>query len=794
MKTSQISLRLTPVALAVAMALMSQSVYAEDDEVTALTQPTNTVEIGVVHVSRDAAKFGEYTGLNQAGSSMVGNLDVRGGRAYSDRENGGTQRWSIKANDLGLTSRSLNATTSEQGEWSLGLNYDELRHNLSNGYQTPYQGTMGGNLYTLPTGFGLVTTTGTGAPGTNVLTPGQLAAFQNMDIATTRKNTTLNAGMTINSRLSLSFDFNHLDQSGAKLMGFGAAAAGGSVVNGEVVSILPMPTNYKTDTVNLAMHWKGDQSHLSLGYFGSFFRNDYDRVNFQAYSGTLPSGGALPMQVMSTAPNNDFNQLNLSGGYTLAPKTKLVGNLSYAQNTQNANFVAPETGMMVTAMPVTSLNGKVVNTHADLKVIDQTTSKLTLTGGFKYDERDNQTASNLYNFNAIGNNNIANYPNTPLSTKKTQVEVAGDYKIKAGQVFHAGYVHEDLNRWCNSYAVGTVTTPGTLGYYPAGTNCVVAKSSRDERLDTSYRVKVNEDVDFKLGYGYSDRTTSNDPFAIAAMISQNGTVPGPVPASGNTTIRGQNAGDYYGFSPFFDGSRIQHAVKSSVNVQATEQLQLTLGGRYTYDKYGSTYGVQNGNSWSLNLDAAYSYSDSGSLYAYATEQHRQRDMTNVQRYSTTIAAASATGLSSPSTATWSNQLSDEDLTLGVGVKQVGLMGGKVDLSADASHSVGKGVYATVLNYSGATTGGLTCSAASILSCGQLPDIKSKTSQLKLTGAYLVDKKTKVVLRYVYQRLSSSDYYYNGYQYGSSPSGLMPTNQQAPNYNVNAIAATLVHTF
>ncbi len=793
MKTRQYALRLTPVAMAVVMTLMSLSAYAEDEEVTALTQPTNTVEIGVIHVSRDAAKFGEYTGLNRAGNSMVGNLDLRGGRSYSERENGGTQRWSIKANDLGLTSRSLNATTSEQGEWSLGLNYDELRHNLSNGYQTPYQGTMGGNLYTLPANFGLVPNTGAGING---MTSAQQAAFHNLDIATTRKNTSLNAGMNINSRLSLNFDFNHLDQSGAKLMAFGAAGVDG--VTGEVVSILPMPTNYKTDTVNLALHWKGDQSHLSVGYFGSFFRNGYDRVNFQAYSG---GSGVLPMQVMSTAPNNDFNQLNLSGGITLAPKTKLVSNLSYAQNTQNANFVAPEAGTMNptlgSPLAPASLNGKVVNTHADVKVTNQTTTQLTLMAGLKYDERDNQTASNMYNFYAISGGNTAYYPNTPLSTQKKQLEMAGDYKIKPGQVFHAGYVHEDLNRWCNSYAVSTVTTPGTLGYYPAGTNCVVAKSSKDDRMDTSYRMKFTEDVDFKLGYGYSDRTTRNDPYAIAAFISQNGALAaGPLAAvaNANSTIRGQNAGDYFGFSPFFDGSRIQHAVKSSVNVQATEQLQLSLGGRYTYDKYGSTYGVQNGNSWSLNLDAAFSYSDSGALYAYATEQHRQRDMTNVQRYAATATAATATALSVPATATWSNQLTDEDLTLGVGLKQAGLMGGKVELSADASHSVGKAVYASVLNYAGATTGGLTCTAASILSCGQLPDIKSKTSQLKLTGAYLVDKKTKVMLRYVYQRLSTSDYYYNGYQYGSSPSGLMPTNQQAPNYNVNAIAATVVHTF
>jgi MtrB/PioB family decaheme-associated outer membrane protein len=792
MKTHQHSMRLSPVAIAVALALTAATAYADDEEVAALTQPTNTVEVGAIHVNKDSAKFGEYTGLNQSGASFVGNLNVRGGRAYTDKDNGGTQRWSIKATDIGLTSRSMSASTSEQGEWSIGLDYDELRHNLSNGYQTPYQGTMGGNLYTLPSNFGLVTTTGTGAPGTNALSAAQLAAFQGMDIATTRKNTAVNASLGINSRLSLNFDYNHLDQTGAKLMGFGASGLGG--VNGEVVSILPMPTNYKTDNITLALNWKGDQSHLTVGYFGSFFRNGFDRVGFQAYAGTPPAGGVLPMQTMTTAPNNDFNQLNLSGAYALALKTKLVGNFSYAQNTQNASFVSPEAGTMVLPAPVASLNGKVINTHADVKVTDQTTAQLTLSGALKYDERDNQTASNMYNFNAISGGNTAFYPNTPLSTKKSQMELAGDYKIKAGQVFHAGYVHEDLNRWCNSYATGTVTTSGALGYYPAGANCVVAKSSRDDRLDASYRMKLNDDADFKLAYGYSDRVTNSDPYAIAAFISANGTVPGPVPATGNTTIKGQNAGDYYGFSPYFDASRTQQSVKGTVNFQAAEQMQLTLGGRFTDDKYASTYGVQKGNSWSMNLDVAYSYSDTGALYAYASQQHRQRDMTNVQRYSTTASAASATALSSPATATWSNSLKDDDTSLGLGLKQTGLLGGKLDVTADASYSKGNAVYATVLNYAGATTGGLTCAASQILSCGQLPNIQANVTQFKLSGVYTVNKSTKVALRYIRQELSSSDYYYNGYQYGFSPSGLMPTNQFAPNYKVDALAATLLYNF
>ena len=169
MKSSQMTMRLSPVALAAALVLSSGWAWAEDDEVAALTQPSNTVELGLYGLPRGSAKFGEYSGLIHSGNTLVGNLSMRGGAGYSDNESVATRRWSLTGTDLGLTSGSLGITLSEQGEWSLGLNYDELRHNLGNGYQTPYVGTAGGNTFTLPAEFGLVTTSGTGVLGTNSL-------------------------------------------------------------------------------------------------------------------------------------------------------------------------------------------------------------------------------------------------------------------------------------------------------------------------------------------------------------------------------------------------------------------------------------------------------------------------------------------------------------------------------------------------------------------------------------------------------------------------------------------------
>ncbi len=779
MKVQSHNLRLSAIAVAVSGVLLSMAAQADEAEIKALIQPTNSVELGVVTPSKSSAKFGEYNGLNTSATRFIGGINVRGGTAYTNNEQGGLERWSLQATDLGLSSGSAEFGASEQGVWSYKLGFDSLRHNLDGSYQTPYMGGIGGNLFTLPSGFGLAATAGA---GTNVLSANQLAAFNQLDISSTRKNSALSATLALDTRNSLSFDFNHLAQSGAKLMGFGVAGVGGAL--GEAVTILPMPTSSKTDNLTVAWNWKGDQAHLTASYFGSFYTDDFARVNFQSFAGNTTYTGAL--QAMTTPPSNSFNQLNLQGGYALAAQTKLVANLSYGRNTQNSAFVTPETGLIVAASPMTSLNGEVINTHADVRVTDRSYKDWTLSAGLKFDERNNQTTSYMQNFNAISGQHTALYPNTPLSNKKSQVELAGDYRIKAGQSTRISYLHEDVERWCNSFAVG--------GGYTAGANCVTAQSSKDDRVEATYRLKANESLDFRLGLGFSDRQTTTDPYAISNFIGTNGAVPGPVPTP-NLTPKGQNAGDYYGFYPFFSASRTQQSVKGQVNWEATDQVSVALSSKYTEDKYGTgTYGVQNGNTWSFNADASYAYQENGAFYAYATKQHRQRELTSLQRNTVTAGAASVTAIAIPATATWTNLLKDKDTTVGVGIKQTGLMGGKLELSGDVAYSLGTGAYGTVLNYATTTTGGLTCNAAAIGSCGQLPDIQSNFGQVKLQGSYQVDKASKVTVRYAYQKLTSSDFYYNGYQYGFTPATLIPTNQSAPSYKANAIAVTLTHNF
>ena len=76
----------------------------------------------------------------------------------------------------------------------------------------------------------------------------------------------------------------------------------------------------------------------------------------------------------------------------------------------------------------------------------------------------------------------------------------------------------------------------------------------------------------------------------------------------------------------------------------------------------------------------------------------------------------------------------------------------------------------------------------------MPDIKGDLVTLKLTGAYALDKSSKIAVGYIYQKLKSDDYFYNWYQYGYTGLRGMPTNQQAPNHSVSLVAASYIYSF
>jgi MtrB/PioB family decaheme-associated outer membrane protein len=771
-------------------------------DVAALTQPTNTIEVGIENASKDSAKFGEYNGLDKKGVTGIGNFNLRGGDAYGSQAGGqGTLRYEFSGSDVGTTSREVSGSVSDQGKWSIGASYDQLRHNLTDSYQTPYQGSMGGNTFTLPSTFGGIDVAG---EGTLALDPAtQVSAFQTVKVHTERQNTGFNAEYLFDRQWSVQFDYNRLDQTGAKLIGASGAPDRSGSGSGETIAILLNPTNYKTDTYNLSLNWVGDDAHFKFNYFASIFKNGYASVSwdnpFYDSGATTAPAGSYPSNVLATTPDNEFHQLNFSGGYDFSATTKLAGGLSYGRNTQHKSYIddplyGADLGLLNTgtasgtftasALPRSSLDGRVITTHADLKLTNQTSRDLALSAGFKYDERDNQTPSDVYGpFTSIAGDPWGTIVNAPVSNRKSLLELAASYRIDKAQSVRFVFEYENIKRWCNNASVNNFQADGgiALGNYYTAAACVQVGENKDNKLSANYKLKAGSNLTLNAGYSYARRRSDvNSSYYNPMQVSEDGF---------------QNLG-YVGY---FDASRKEQIVKAGVNWQASDTVNIGLNGRYTDDKYDATLGVQKGNSWSLNLDASYAYSGNGSVSAYLSTQRRQRDLLSSADHSP-VAAVDPNSY-------WTNRLSDDTDTLGINFKQKGLAGGKLELSGDLSYSLAKTRYST--NASGcsfiggdATNGYYGCYGElgpdglpyPSLITGDLPTIKNETTRLKLTGTYQLDKTSKVALTYIYKKLKSEDYFYGAYQLNNTDPGVLPTNQQAPSYSVNLFGVSYIYSF
>jgi MtrB/PioB family decaheme-associated outer membrane protein len=473
-----------------------------------------SIEIGGTAVTKKSAKFGEYNGLDQ--STINGGFDIRGGDAY-DGQNG-TKLWEATGSDLGTTSRSLNGSMSDQGKWKLKIGHDELRHNISDTYQTPQQGSMGGNVFTIPANFGTINSysgTVNSKDSTRVLNATQLADFHTEKVSSNRYNTSFGSSYIFNENLNLQVDYNHLEQTGAKLIGSSAQGGvttptGTDTWKAEAVHILMNPTKYKTDTVDLALNWMTDKGHLTSSYSGSFFRDGYNSLSWQSNlttnlngSGACASGGncTYDNNSMSTAPGNDFHQLNLQGGYNFTPKTKFTAGGSYGRNTQKDGYVATAIAqpngtivdtMQLNGLPAANLNGLIIFTNANLLLTNQTTDDLQLSAGIKFNERNNRSPSKTYKYYVLGGVATGQQYtgiNNPYSNRKLQTEVAADYRLSKAQKLRLNFENENIKRWCNDVATNA--------------ECVDNPRSRENKVGLNYKIRATEDLSFKAGYnGY----------------------------------------------------------------------------------------------------------------------------------------------------------------------------------------------------------------------------------------------------------------------------------------------------
>jgi len=866
MKNTSNSFAVKASTLAVRGALITlatlPSAYAQS--ASDLTKPTSSLEVGIGYSDKDSYKAGEYSGMEQKGGYFLGGFDVKGGGAY-DSDN--ALRFRITASDLGLDTRKLGAEFGEQGKFRLTFGYDEIVKNRSDSYQTPYLGA-GTNNQTLPANWatnlrncsvqrftgvgGVVGTAGCGnyyvtqntgtaqaVPTGDALrlTAAEKSDFQNFNLSTQRKKSDLGFSFNFDSQWQFSAGARHETKQGAQTIGQPIGSATGSQVT------LAQPIDYTTNMFDAKLSWKGARGFAEGAYYGSIFQNGIQSTTYQDpyFSSAVPSaiatlaasatsaGGAVgtlnypfpDLGRFSSAPNNQSHQFKLTGGYDVTKTTKLVGDYSYMRNTQDQAYIPYATGVWQnTRLPATSLNGEVVIQAFNLKLTDRTFKNLKLGAAFKYDDRDNRTpgttgwkfteadlqtpftpgtlptANNgLMNVaggvSAVRPSGVGVITTLPYHRRVEQWNLDADWSFSKGQALKAGYENQKLQRHCSATVF----------------DCANVGELKEDSWRLEYRNNLLENVTGRIGYVNGNRTNStytNSPYLGAGLAP-------------DTLTR------------FMYADRKRDKLRASVNWQANDALDFTVGYDYNKDRFklgenpagitalypagGQPIGLSNAKTDAFNLDASYR----------ATEQVFFNVFYSHENVSSLLVAnvnpAGAAGFSDPS---WSADMKEKVDTYGVSVKLL-QVASRWDLGGDYIRSHATSPYALTAGLGAVSTAATYNGIAGTFS--DFPNTFSTSDTLRFSAKYSIDKKSAIRFSYGFQKLSSADpLMYNGLQTGAATgavagsataavgtmaggagtavtagnimptSQLMPTNEQAPNYKVQSIGVTYIYSF
>jgi MtrB/PioB family decaheme-associated outer membrane protein len=445
------------------------------------------VGVGASYVTEDAARFGNANGYDQAGAYA----DV-GGEGHYAKD---SYRLNWFADDLGLASRALDVDGGRQGQFGFYLGYRELPYRLFDTTSTVYAAPAEDRL-TLPAGW-------ISGPETSDFT-NLASSLRRQNIESDRKTISAGGHFVATSNFRLFADYRHQQRDGVDIV---------SGSNFTQASLLPRMLDFQTDLVDLGVGYANGPLNLSLAWFGSFFRNNVKSLSWEN-AFTSPVGEE--QRRMAQEPDNDFQQVSLSGSYRFsAYDTVLAFSAAMGQGTQDETLLpyTINTNIAAAALPRTSLDGKVDTGNYAFTLTASPLAKARVKLAYRYDQRDNQTAQVpwsrvIVDSFASGETEL----NTPYSFKRKRLNASGSYDLFKDVRVSGGYDRTELDRDFQEVASQTEDSGwGRISWRATEWLDINAKggaSNRDiDRYDTTVAASLGQNPllrKYNLAYRYRE--------------------------------------------------------------------------------------------------------------------------------------------------------------------------------------------------------------------------------------------------------------------------------------------------
>jgi MtrB/PioB family decaheme-associated outer membrane protein len=452
--------------------------------------------------------------------------------------------------------------------------------------------------------------------------------------------------------------------------------------------------------------------------------------------------------------------------------------------------------------------------------------------------------SGLYGLPSGLGSNTNIYNNRSLSKATYKANAQAEYTMSKSQHFMGGYGWERIDRHC-SYSWITCADAPVVNENTARTEWRKSRGTVTARLNYDFSARrgdYNEDAFLAevpmahfvpaggattslLGYLQKTGLTGFGPVAglpsapltgDAAIYSpNNNTVPQALYGSRNIL------NEIPGFRRYYVADRDRNHAQAQFDWLAKDKFSLQGTGEFNDDNYLNTrLGLKRRTWWAATLDASYTASDdlvadvfytydnqrlhsAGDAYASnstATFQGQAGDTVS-QGCFTTVAAKNASAKIDPCL-NWVKNDRDKIDTAGFTLRRKNLAAGKLELASEVVYTRARtrnaavgGSYVNNPLALGAPAPPLPSGTPAVffIPASDYPLVRNDQISVVPSATYAISKSASLEGFYWYQRLMSSDWRYQGLQYGTK-TNFLPTNEDAPSYEVHVAGLSLTWVF
>ena len=453
MRTTTMSFKLT--ALSAALLAVYGSAMAKDDLDAQLTKPDSSISVGLGAMSGERAQLGIFDGLEDDGAYLLLDADIR-------LRDDATGLWkTLEATNMGLESREIKGRIEQQGNWGIGLGYNQTPRNAPYLVNTAIQGVG-------------TTTPVTPKPGS---VPGSGSDLQ---LGTQRDTVSLNFFKYLTPKMNIKVSFKNEEKDGTRHWGRGGQP-----------EFAAEPIDSQTRQLEATLNYVGKDLQLQGGYSGSWFSNANSLVD-SMYQGDNPA--VLANHIYLSLPlDNEAHQVFVNGGYNFSPTTRASFKASHTLATQDEHLPTADIAGLALATAPGSLDGEIKTTLLQADLTARPMPQLNVLANLRYHNVDDNTPDHL-----VISSGGTDVHSTPLSYKTLSCKLEGVYRFAGGFNLTAGIDHSNQDR---TVPVGTLDAGGhdTERYVPF----------RAELDETTYRIQLrralSETLNGSVALLYSER-------------------------------------------------------------------------------------------------------------------------------------------------------------------------------------------------------------------------------------------------------------------------------------------------